>query len=99
MTRKKRERKERQGERQQADASARVARTLAREVMESVAELEEMGLVEVDGGVVRLTPPGHEFAALRASVRAEGRDPDEDLVIRREGDYYAVYDLGEGGAA
>ncbi len=63
-----------------------------------MAELEEMGLVEVDG-VVRLTPPGHEFAALRASARAEGRDPDEDLVISREGDEYAVYDLGEGGAA
>jgi DNA-binding MarR family transcriptional regulator len=72
------------------------------EVLQSVEELEEMGLVEVEssaaGDIVRLTTAGHEFTALRASVRAEGRDPDEDLVIRREGDDYAVYDLGEGGA-
>ncbi len=64
-----------------------------------VVALEEMGLVEVDDDVVRLTSAGHEFAALRASVRAEGRNPDEDLVIRREGGDYIVYDLGEGGAA
>ena len=68
-------------------------------MMQSVEELEEMGLVEVDGEIVRLTAAGREFAALRASVRAEGRDPDEDLAIRREGNEYAVYDLGEGGAA
>ncbi len=68
-------------------------------MMQSVEELEDMGLVEVDGDIVRLTTAGHEFAALRASVRAEGRDPDEALVIRREGDDYAVYDLGGGGAA
>ncbi len=67
--------------------------------MRSVEELEEIGLVELDGDIVRLTTAGHEFAALRASIRIEGRDPDEDLVIRMEGDEYAVYDLGEGGAA
>ncbi len=46
--------------------------------MQSIEELEEMGLVEVESSaasdIVRLTTAGHEFAALRASVRAEGRE-------------------------
>jgi hypothetical protein len=66
-----------------------------RNKLPSATTLEGMGLIEVGDAVVRLTPAGHKFAALRARVRAEGRDPDEDLVIRMEGDDYAVYDLGE----
>ncbi len=65
------------------------------DLLSDLAAMEDLGLVEIveNGSVVRLTEPGRAYTALRAEVRAEGRNPDEDLEIRQEGHEFAVYDL------
>lgn len=63
------------------------------DLAQAVEDLEEMGLVERCGDVVTLTAAGRQLTALRKSVRDEGGDPDEDLILVEEkpGEY-AVYD-------